>query len=1110
MRVTLFFLAAALCVAQSNNKGYYRSPALYGDTVVFTSEGDLWKVPAEGGLAQRLTSHPGEESNAAFSPDGKTIAFSADYEGPTDVYSMPAEGGLPERRTFDGGAIVVGWTPDGRILYQTHRFSTLPDAQLVAIDGRNRPEIIPLSQATQGSFSGDAKTLFFTRFPFQGSYAKRYQGGTAENLWKFSPGQEAVPLTADYMGTSKNAMWWKGRVYFLSDRDGTMNLWSMDEAGKRLQQHTHHQGWDMKTASLSQGRVVFQMGADLRLYDIASGAEKPIPIELPSDFDHLREHWIQSPADYISAAHLAPDGNSIALTARGRAFVSPVKQGRFVDASVHKPGRFRDARMMPDGKTLLVLSSESGEVELWQYPANGAGDPRQLTTDGNILRWEAIPSPDGKWIAHQDKNNQLFLLDAASKQQNRIGVGQPSHNSEPAFQDIRWSPDSRWFLFSEDAANGFSQLMLYSVETRKAIPLTTDRYNSGPAAWSQDGKWVYFFSDRALNSTVGSPWGTRQPDPYFDRTNKLYEMALKKGQISPFEPADELHPAKAEDTAKPAEGDAGKADALKGDAAAKGDAAKPKTPEIPKVDIDLDGILARIQEVPVEPGNYSSLVDTGKRLCWIDYDPSKSEKNQLQCLDIANKGDKPESMMEGVEQLEISADGKKLMVRRKKDFFVFDASLREAALKTPKTMDDSKVDLSKWTFSVIPQDEFREAFFDAWRLHRDYFYDPHMHGVEWKTMRDKYGELLGRVRDREELSDLLSYMVSELSALHTFVHGGDIRRGPDKVELASLGAILEPETQGAGYVVKHIYQSDPDHPEKLSPLARQGVEVSEGDTVVSINGRELKAGTEPGDVLRDQAGKQVLLRVREKGKTATRDVVVKPISLDQETDLRYGEWELTRRRMVERDSGGRIGYVHLRAMGHGDINRWEEEFTPVYDRAGLVIDVRHNRGGNIDSWILEKLLRKAWMYWQPRTGVPSWNMQEAFRGHLVLLCDQWTASDGEAFSAGFRELGLGKTIGTRTWGGEIWLTGSNTLADRGVATAAELGVYTGKREWLIEGRGFEPDIPVDNLPHAAFEGKDAQLEAALAHLKHLIEIDPRPVPKPPDYPDKSWHATATK
>ena len=406
---------------QAQNRGYYRFPAIYGQTIVFTAEGDLWEVGIEGGTARRLTTHPGEEMHAAFSPDGKTIAFSANYEGPTEVYTMPATGGLPSRRTFEGNANVVGWTPDGKILYSTRRYSTLPGTELATIDSENRVEPVPLSQAAQGSYDRTGATLFFTRLPFQGSYAKRYQGGTAQNIWKYAAGREAAPLTADFAGTSKDAMWWNGRVYFLSDRDGTMNLWSMDENGKSLRQHTRHQGWDLKNPSLGQGRIVYQMGADLRLYDIASGADKAIPIDLASDFDHLREHWIANPMDYLTSAHISPDGSSVVLTSRGRAFVAPLK-GRFVDVAAHKPGRYRTARFMPDGKSLLILSTESGEVELWKVPANGTGAGERLTTDGKVLRWDGVPSPDGKWIAHQDKDNQLWLLDTATKTQKRIAT----------------------------------------------------------------------------------------------------------------------------------------------------------------------------------------------------------------------------------------------------------------------------------------------------------------------------------------------------------------------------------------------------------------------------------------------------------------------------------------------------------------------------------------------------------------------------------------------------------------------------------------------------------------------------------------------------------------
>ena len=1111
IRLCAALLAMVACgLSQPSTRGYYRFPAIYGQTVVFTSEGDLWEVGLEGGTARRLTSHPGEETHPAFSPDGKTLAFSADYEGPTEVYTMPATGGLPTRRTFEGGAEVVGWTPDGKILYATERYATLPDTQLATVDAANRVELVPLAQAAQGSYDKTGATLFFTRYSFQGSYSKRYQGGTAQNLWKYAAGAEAVPLTADFAGASKNAMWWNGRVYFLSDRDGAMNLWSMDENGKNLKQHTRHQGWDAKDASLSQGRIVYQMGADLRVFDIASGVDKVIPIELSSDFDHLRERWIKTPFDYTTAVHVSPDGTSVVLTSRGRVFVAPLKNGRFVDVAEHKPGRYRDARYL-DAKNLLVLSTETGEVEFWKAPANGGGTPERLTSDGKVLRWDGSPSPDGKWVANQDKDNQLWLLNVASKSQKLIARVATSDDSGPQFNYVRWSPDSKWLTYDIEAPNLQERIVLYNVETGSSTPLTSDRYNSRSAAWSSDGKWIYFLSDRNLQTVVHAPRGSRAPDPYFDRTDKIYLLALKKGQRSPFEPPDELHPDKPEkkdEPAKPADaskpGDTSKpADASKAADAAKPDAAKPD--EV-KVEIDLDGIAARIQEVPVSAGNYENLQVAGKRICYQSADPEDADKNAIQCLDIANKGDKPDTLMEGVSEYEVSADGKKILIRKHNDLLLVDAAAKGASLKDPKTLADSTVDLKGWTFSVIPSDEFHEAFQDAWRLHRDYFYDKNMHGVNWAAMRDKYGELVNRVRDREELNDLIAEMVGELSTLHTFVHGGDIRKGPDQIALSALGARLVRDTKAGGYVVEHVYRSDPDRPDLASPLARPGVDVIDGDVLLAINNQDVLSVTDPSELLRNQAGKQVLLRVRHAADT--REVVVKPIAIAAESNLQYGEWEYTRRLAVEQASAGKIGYIHLRAMGAGDINRWEEEYAPVFTSDGLVIDVRHNGGGNIDSWILNKLMRKVWMYWQPRVGVPSWNPQQAFRGHLVVLCDAWTGSDGEAFTEGFKRLGLGKVIGTRTWGGEIWLSASNYLADRGIATTGENGVFGPEGKWLIEGHGVEPDMVVDNLPHATFEGKDAQLDAAIAYLQAEIKNHPIPPPSVPKYPDKSLHYPA--
>ena len=1078
--ILLCFSIAALSAQQ--NRGYYRFPAIHGDTIVFTAEGDLWETTVSGGTARRLTTHPGEETHAAFSPDGQTIAYSADYEGPTEVYTMPASGGLPTRRTFDGArAVVAGWTPDGKILVRTYSYSGLPNAQLATIANDGEVAIVPLSQAAQGSYDAAGRVLFFTRFAAQPSQNKRYHGGTAENIWKYSEGHDAIPLTSGYTGASKNPMWWKNRVYFASDRDGTMNLWSMNEDGEDLRQHTKHQGFDVNSPAMSGGRIVYQLGADLRIYDARTGDSKTIPIDLASDFDHLRERWVKNPVEYLSSAHLSPDGNSVVLTARGRVFVAPAKEGRFVDATAHKPGRYRDARMMPDGKSLLLVSTESGETELWKYPANGAGVGEQLTKGATVLRWEGIPSPDGKWVAHQDKDQELWLLDLASKTEKPIAAITNGDNDGPTYGALHWSPDSRWITYSQNAANNFTQLALYSVATGATTLLTTDRYNSSSAAWSADGKWIYFLSDRALKSVVTNPWGVRQPDPYFDRSDKIYALPLTKGLVSPFQPMDELHPAKKPEEKKPDGGE----------------------PASVKVEIDLDGIAARIQEVPVAPGNYSGLTVAGSRLCWMNRDDAEPAKTALECVAMANNGGKPETLLDGVRDFQVSTDGTKMLIRKENELFVVDAASKADALKTPKTLDDSRVNLKTWTFSVIPADEFRELFLDAWRLHRDYFYDRKMHGIPWTTMRDKYVELIGRVRDRQELNDLIAGMVSELSALHTFVVGGDVRKGQDQVQVASLGALLVRAPSEGGYRIQHIYRTDPDRPDKLSPLLRPYAGVNEQDVLIAINGRDL-ATSSPGELLRDQAGKQVLITVRRKGETATRDSVVTPITMAQDADLRYSEWEYTRRMAVETTTDARLAYIHLRAMRSADINQWMEEYSPIHDRDGLIIDVRHNRGGNIDSWVLGKLMRKAWMYWQGRKGLPYWNMQEAFRGPMVVLCDEDTASDGEAFAEGFRRLGLGKIIGTRTWGGEIWLSFSNALADRGIASAAEKGVYGPERKWLIEGHGVEPDQVVDNLPHATFEGHDAQLDAAIAHLRRSIQERPNPVPAAPDYPDKSF------
>jgi tricorn protease len=1088
-RIFVFLLLFPCALPAQEILGYYRFPAIHGDTVVFAAEGDLWRVGRQGGVATRLTTHPGEESLPAISPDGRTIAFSAKYEGPNEVYTMPVDGGLPVRRTFEGeSAKVAGWTPGGEILYATQYYSGLPNAQLVRLDpvtGRRR--LVPLAQASEGSYTPDGKTLFFTRFAFQGSHTKRYRGGTAQSLWRFRDGDaEASPLTADFPGTSKEPMAWNGRVYFVSDRDGTMNLWSMDEQGRDLRQHTVHRGWEVASPDLSAGRIVYQLGADLRIFDVAANQDAPLPVRLVSDFDQMRETWVKKPMEFLTAAELSPQGDRVVLTARGQVFVVPVKNGRIVEVT-RKPGvRYREARFLPDGKNVVAFSDESGEVEIWKFPANGVGKPEQLTADGKILRWEAVPSPDGHWIAHHDKDQQLWLFDTKTRKQTRIAA-----STTGEFQDLAWSPDSRWLAWSVPAPNTFNRILLYRVETGAIVPLTTDRFNNWSPAWSRDGRWIYFLSDRHLKTLVPSPWGPRQPDPFLTATTQIFGVALKKDARSPFQPPDELHPPKQE--RKEDGEDDEEENATK---------EKETQEKAPKVEIDLDGLQGRLFEVPVPPGNYASLAANEERLFWLSGEPGTADAaTALLSLAFDSEATEPATVMEEIEDFRLSADGKKLLVAKEEQLYVFDAG--ESG---PDDLEKAKLDLSAWTFTVNPREQWQQMFREAWRLERDYFYDRKMHGVDWPAMLEKYRPLSLRVTSRGELNDLLAQMVSELSALHTFVRGGAQRKGEDEIEVASLGALLARDEAAGGWRVERLYRSDPDVPSAAGPLAAPGVNVEEGDVIESVNGIPALSTVDPGVLLRNQAEKQVLLRVKDGKAKKSRDVVVTPISPEKAADLRYGDWEYSRRLAVEEKGKGEIGYLHLRAMGADDYTSWARDFYPAYNRQGLIIDVRNNEGGNIESWLIAKLMRKAWFWWQPRVGEPISNMQYAFRGHLAVLANEGTSSDGEAFAEGIKRLGLGKVFGTRTWGGEIWLTSSNVLVDKGIATAAEFGVYGPEGIWLIEGHGVDPDVVVDNLPHATFKGEDAQLDAAIRYLQEKIKAEPVPVPQAPAYPNKALPA----
>jgi tricorn protease len=1069
-------LTAGMLHSHAQQKGYYRKPAIYQNTVVFTAEGDLWTYDLVTGVTARLTTHEGLETDPVISPDGKTVAFAGQYEGVTELYAMPIEGGVPRRLTydFDGYYLhTVGWTPDGRLLYCTSRYNALPTPQLRRLDLTTlASEPVPLSQAADGCYDASG-VLFFTRLPNQGSKTKRYKGGFIEQIWRFDGKQEAVNLTGNYDGTSTRPLVYNDRIYFLSDRDGTMNLWSMDKQGQDLKQHSFSKGWDLQGLSLSAGKVVYQKGADIWLYDIATGSEKVLDIRLRSDFDQRKPRWIKNAMSSVSSSDISPEGNYAVFISRGRLFVSPAKGDRWVEVNRRSGIRYKLAHFISE-KELAVLSDESGEYEVWSVMADGSKPVRQLTKDTKTMITEFGVSPDKKWLAFTDKNNVLRIIE--------LSTGAVKFEYSKAFDGLStefgWSPDSRFLHFVQTLANESDQIVLVDVTTMKTKPITTERLNSSGVAWAADTSMLYFLSQRNLHTRVPSPWGPREREPYYTETSKLYAIPLDSGVRFPYEPTDSWL-----------------TDSVYNPALAK--AAKHHGAR-------RYNAWDQLYELPVKPGNLNELQAADGYLYWLDYGPEGSRGGaKLMALKLKeSKKYEPTEIASGVASYQLSANRKKLLVA----FSNHSLALGEAngeKLDAEKT----KLELDNWNFLVDPVEDWKELFADAWRMMRDYFYDRNLHKVDWPAVRRQYEPLVTRLTDRYELDDLLGQMVGELSALHTFVGGGDKRVSPDIIPTGFLGALLVKAPAGAsgpaGVRIEHIYRSDPDFPDRASPLARPGLHIREGDVITAVNNVPLEQAADIAVLLANKVGVPVKLSLLDHGGRSFEEVV-RPVSGDEESEMRYAEWELERRERTDSVSHNDIGYVHLRAMGGGDMDAFVEQFYPVFNRKGLILDVRHNFGGNIDSWVLEKLIRKAWMYWQARSGGSQWNMPYAFRGHMVILCDQVTSSDGEAVTEGFRRLGLGKVIGMRTWGGEIWLSFDNRLVDGGIASAAELGVYGPESKWLIEGHGVEPDIVVDNLPWATFKGKDAQLDAAIDYLTKQIVAEPVPAPVVPAYPDKSF------
>jgi tricorn protease len=1060
-------LALLWSTAAYADPGYYRFPALHEQTIVFTAEGDLWvaELPASGApgkiQARRLTTHPAEESQAVISDDGKSIAFVASYDGARDTYVMPITGGEPKRISFDAARV---WpqafaTIDGKArVLQVRESAPGPTWRrtLQWIDPQTlATEEIPLADVTDAALSPSGE-LYFTRFGLQvtGDNVRNYRGGALSELWRFSLGsqQEAVRLPAE-LGNLSRPMLAGDRLLAISDRDGVANLVSVSLDGSEVKALTQHEALEVRAASYSEGRVLYQWGADLRLLELASGRDQVLELSLSSDFEQARERHLTQALRFYGGASLAPDGRRAWLLARGIALGASAQAMRRITLREASGARLREAVQSYDGKHVYAIADRDGGTEVQRFAASGGTGESVFESDAHIWRLHIAPEDAG--LIAEDKQARLIWLDLKSGKSKTLeqyrGAG------DQPYQDLSFSSDGKYLVYARpNSAARRSQIVVRALADNSSWVLTSDRYESFAPVFSRDGRWLYFLSNRHFQPSPGSPWGDRNAGTHFDKRSKVYALALAADERFAFAPDTEL---------------------LMEEAVL-------DEPEAPA--LDLSNAKDRLYEVPIAAANYRALAIDHERLYLLDSDANAEGSFKLMSLALNNQGEPTATVAEGLIGFELSANAERiLLIKRGSDatapqmpgpMYLVDAG-------ATATLDaKSELKLSNWQLALSPKAEWQQMFLDAWRMHQQFSFDPAMRGVDWQLVRERYAPLAARVTDRAELDDVLAQMAAELGILHSQVRGAEHRSDPEPAPPASLGAVYE--IADAGVRISHIYQSDPELPSERAPLSQPGVDARVGDVITHVNQTPVRT---PGDLvqsLRTQAGMQVRLELK-RGKELLSTVVV-PVTMDREQTLRYQDWVRSRFDYLGRKTRADIGYLHLRAMTASDMAQFARDYYDQVNRKGLIIDVRRNRGGNIDSWILNALLRRTWAFWQPPLSEPYWNMQQSFRGHVVVLCDQLTYSDGETFSAGVKALAIGPLIGKRTAGAGIWLGDRNRLVDGGQARVAEFGQFDQNGRWLIEGRGVAPDVEIENLPWATGMGGDAQLDHAIKLLEQRI------------------------
>ncbi|HEY3384120.1 MAG TPA: PDZ domain-containing protein [Vicinamibacterales bacterium] len=1063
-----------------------RFPAIHGNQIVFTYAGDLYTVPAAGGVARRLTSDVGFEMFARFSPDGKSLAFTAQYDGNTEVYLMPAQGGVPKRLTWTAtlsrddvsdrmgpNNLVIGWKDNQHILFRSRRADWndfLGKLYLANVAGGPIEEL-PLPRGGFASFSPDGSQLAYNRIFREFRTWKRYRGGMADDVWLYDFKTKTTTNLTNNPALDIVPMWKGNKIFFASDRDqnSRLNLYSYDLTSKQTKKLTDFAEFDVKFPSLGDDAIVFENGGFIYRFDLATEKTAKVPITIAEDFDGGRPKVVDVSRS-VTNFELAPDGSRALFGARGDVFTVPAKNGPTRNITRTSGIHERNSKWSPDGKWISYISDASGEDEIWMTPQDGQGAAIQVTKNGDGYKFDAIWSPDSKKLLWSDRQQRLLFVDLDTKAVTTVAQAQPD-----IVRSYAWSPDSRWIAYVKPEDQTAGPLLLYSLDTKQAIAATDGWYPASQPAFSPDGKLLFFVSARTFNPTYGQ---TEFEHIYADMT-RIYFVTLTKDTKSPLAPrSDEV---KIKDEAKPGAMEAKPTDAKKDE---------PKKDVPPVVKVDADGLLARIAVVPAPAANYRGLTAVGNRLYYGR--GGLREQAALYVYDLDKQAET--QIVSGPGGFEISADGKKMLFGTAGRFAIVDAP-------TGKVEARDYLDLSDMKVTVDLHAEWRQMFNESWRQMRDFFFAPNMHGVDWPSVRTKYAPLVEHVNHRADLTYVIGEMIGELNAGHTYVGGGDLPLAP-RVSMGLLGARLERDPQSKFFRITKILKGQNWAPALRSPLTDIGVDVKEGDFVVAVDGRSTAELADIWEALVGKAGKQVALKVNAAPSAqGARTTMVVPT--EDERPLYYFNWVEDNLAKVTKATSGRVGYVHIPDMGPAGLNEFSKYYYAQTAKEALIVDVRSNGGGNVSPMIIERLRREMVLVDIARNGTPQTNPGAMIVGPKVLLADEFSASDGDLVTWRFKTHKIGPVIGKRTWGGVVGISGSLPFLDGGVLNKPEFSRYdVAGKAWVIEGVGVEPDIYVDNDPAKEYAGEDQQLDKAITVILDLLKKQPGTLAPPPPFPVK--------